>query len=144
MVNVGALKSHVWDIIGAIYEVHKELGPGLNEHVYQEGLKMQFDESGIEYEKELILHPLYHDKVMESYFRLDFLCKKDVIVELKSVESLCQEHKAQIFNYMRLFKPAAGIIVNFAPSRAEIETYLYDKENNLILTRDGIPLNKTR
>lgn len=142
MVNVNALKHHMWDVIGAIHEVHKELGPGLNEYVYQEGLKLQLEEDGIEFEKELTFHPLYHGKEMEATYRLDFLCKKDIIIELKAVEELGKEHKAQLYNYMRLFKPSVGIIVNFAPKHAEIETYLYDKESNEILTRDGKPLFK--
>lgn len=140
MVNVNALKQHMWDVIGAIHEVHRELGPGLNEYVYQEGLKMQFEEDEIEFEKELTIHPQYHGKVMETTYRLDFLCKKDIIVELKAVEELNKEHKSQLYNYMRLFKPSAGIIVNFAPKHAQIETYLYDKATQEILTRDGKPL----
>jgi len=142
MIKVSALKNHMWDVIGAIHEVHRELGPGLNEYVYQEGLKLQFEENYIEYEKEVVFHPTYHGKEMEATYRLDFLCKKDIIVELKAVDELGKEHKAQLFNYMRLYKPSVGIIVNFSPKHAEIETYLYDKDNNEILTRDGKPLNR--
>lgn len=143
MVKVNALKHHMWDVIGAIHEVHRELGPGLNEYVYQEGLKLQLEEEGIEFEKELTFHPLYHGKEMEATYRLDFLCKKDIIIELKAVEELGKEHKAQLYNYMRLFKPSVGIIINFAPKHAQIETYLYDKEENEILTREGKQLFRT-
>lgn len=143
MVDANQIKHHLWDLIGAIHEVHRELGPGLNEYVYQEGLRIQLDEDGIEYEKELTFHPLYHGKEMETTYRLDFLCKKDVIVELKAIDSIGAENRAQLYNYMHLFKPTAGILVNFAPKRAEIETYLFDKENNEILTRDGTPLFRT-
>lgn len=142
MVDVEALKKHVWDVLGALYEVHKELGPGLNENVYQEGLSLQLEEQGIEYKKELVFHPIYHNREMTTTYRLDFLCKQDIIIELKSVEELSGVHRSQLYNYMRLYKPKVGILVNFLPKYAQIETYLYDAEKREVLTREGKPLIK--
>lgn len=142
MVNANELVSHMYDVVGAIHEVHRELGAGLNEYCYQEGMEMELQERGIEYRRELAFHPLYHGKEMNAEYRLDFLCKEDIIVELKAVEKLSSDNKAQLFNYMRLRKAPCGIIVNFSPKYAEIERYLYDAESNEILTTEGKPLFK--
>ena len=66
----------------------------------------------------------------------------DIIVELKSVECLTSEHKAQLFNYMRLMKFSVGILVNFYPRFAEIERYFYNADNNEIFGSDGLPIRK--
>ena len=70
---------------------------------------------------------------MESIFRLDFLCKDDIIVECKSVPKLTAEHRAQLFNYLRLLKLPCGILVNFMTQFAEIERYFYDDEKQSII-----------
>lgn len=143
MINAKELVRHMFDVVGAIHEVHRELGPGLNEYCYQEGLEMELQERGIDYQRELTFHPLYHGKEMKAEYRIDFLCKGDIVVELKAVEKLGSDNKAQLFNYMRLRKAPCGIIVNFAPKYAEIERYLYDAKSNEILTTEGKPLFRT-
>ena len=141
MIDIEELKSHSYDVIGAIHSVHKELGPGLNESVYQEGVKMELSEKGIPFEKEFSFHPCYHGVKMETSFRLDFLAKGDIIIELKAVEGgLCAEHKKQLFNYMRLCQMPVGILVNFFPSFAAVERYFFDKESQRIYGADGIPI----
>lgn len=142
MIDVEALKAYAYDTIGAIHEVHNELGPGLNEKVYQEGLQLELSERNISFQKELTFHPTYHDKEMEATYRLDFLVNDGIIVELKSVEKLTNEHKSQLFNYMRLMKAPVGILVNFYPRFAEIERYFYDSESNEIFGSDGFPIRK--
>ena len=104
MIDIEALKNYAYNTIGAIHEVHKELGPGLNEKVYQEGLQLELTERNIPFKKELVFHPLYHGKEMESTYRLDFLVNDNIVVELKSVEGLTSEHKAQLFNYVMIKK----------------------------------------
>ena len=142
MIDIEALKAYAYDTIGAIHEVHKELGPGLNEKIYQEGLQLELSERNIPFRKELTFHPFYHGKEMEATYRLDFLVKDDIVVELKSVETLISEHKAQLFNYMRLTKASVGILVNFYPKFAEIERYFFDSEDNEIYGSDGFPVRK--
>lgn len=78
---------------------------------------------------------------MNVSYRLDFLVKGDIIIELKSVdEGLCVEHKKQLFNYMRLCQASVGILVNFYPSFAEIERYFFDKDHQEIYGADGLPI----
>ena len=137
MINVTELKAHMYDVIGAIHEVHSELGAGLNEVCYQEGLQMQLEEQGIPYTREQSFHPVYHNKEMNALFRIDFLCKGDIIVECKSVSELVPAHRAQLFNYMRLLKKPCGILVNFALGSYELERFFYDRDTNNIITSEG-------
>ena len=81
MIDISTLKHHIYDVVGAIHEVHKELGAGLNEYCYQEGLQLQLTEESIPFQREQSFHPQYHGREMEAVYRLDFLCKNDIIVE---------------------------------------------------------------
>ena len=137
MIDIVRLKEFIYDVVGAIHEVHHELGPGLNEYCYQEGLQMQLEEQGISFQREKSFHPKYHGRLMESLYRVDFLCKEDILVECKAVEEVVANHRAQLFNYMRLLECSCGILVNFAPQFATIERYFLDKENNRIVGTDG-------
>ena len=137
MIDIPELKTHIYDVVGALHEVHKELGPGLNEYCYQEGLQLQLTELGIPFQREKLFHPSYHGRPMSAEYRLDFLCKDDIIVECKSVAELVNNHRAQLFNYLRLTECPCGILVNFAPAFAVIERYFYDKDLQEILTVDG-------
>ena len=137
MVDLSYLKSHMYDVIGAIHNVHAELGAGLNEYCYQEGLKIELTEQNIPFEKEVSFHPTYHGKNMEAEFRIDFLCKGNIIVECKAVNELLGIHRAQLFNYMRLLKFPCGVLVNFFHEYDIIERYCFDADNNQIMGVDG-------
>ena len=144
MIDITKLKEHIYDVIGALYEVHKELGAGLNENCYQEGLKLQFEEQNIPFSRELTFHPTYHGKEMEATYRVDCLCEGDVIIECKSVEELNSNMRAQLFNYMRLLKQPCGILVNFAPKNIVIERYFYDAQSHDIIAVDGHIIHRYR
>lgn len=90
--NIEKLKQFMYPIVGAIYEVHKELGPGLNEYVYQEGLAMQLEEDHISFEKEREFTPQYHERTMSAKYRLDFVCLDSIIIECKAVEQITINH----------------------------------------------------
>jgi GxxExxY protein len=135
-------KNFMYPVIGAIYEVHKELGPGLNEYVYQEGLAMQLEEENIAFEREKEYTPIYHDRSMNAKYRLDFVCMDQIIVECKAVEQLTINHRAQLFNYMRLTKLPMGILVNFSQKSAVIERYFFDTQKNEIMSMDGTVLSR--
>ena len=141
-INIEALRKHSFDVVGAIYEVHNELGPGLSEYVYQEGLAMQLKEQSIEFSKEQTFHPMYHGCSMTTEFRMDFVCKGNIIVECKSVLKLAPEHRAQLFNYMRLMKLPVGILVNFSTKSAQVERYFYDEDQQEIYGSDGYAVNQ--
>ena len=142
MNTLADLKKHVYDIVGALYTVHSELGAGINEYCYQEALSMEFCDRGIAFEREKSFHPIYKGHLMNSEYRIDFLCKGDVIVECKAVSVLTPTHRAQLFNYMRLLSMPCGIIVNFFPKYATVERYFYDVERRVMLTSTGNPFNE--
>lgn len=68
MIDTIKYKQHIYDVVGAIHEVHKELGAGLNEYCYQEGFQIQLEENGIPFERELSFHPHYHGKEMSAEY----------------------------------------------------------------------------
>ena len=140
--DINTLKNVMYPVIGAIYEVHRELGPGLNEYVYQEGLEMQLEDDNIAYEREREYTPIYHDRKMNAKYRLDFVCKNQIIVECKAVEQLSVNHRAQLFNYMRLTKLPMGILVNFSQKSVVIERYFFDIQKNEIMSMDGTILTR--
>ena len=139
--NIELLKDIMYPIVGIIYDVRNELGPGLNESVYQEGMELELKNQDIPYEREKVFHPTYRGIRMEATFRLDFTCINNVIIECKAVSKLCNDHRAQLFNYMRLTKMKMGILVNFAAAFLELERYFYDPERDTILTYNGDKLN---
>lgn len=81
-------KEAMYNVVGAIYAVHSELGVGLTEFCYQEGLAIEFEARGIPFLKEAAFHPIYRGRQMTASFRVDFLCYDSIIVECKSVETL--------------------------------------------------------
>ena len=138
MINTEEYKKHIYDVVGAIHEVHKELGAGLNEYCYQEGLQMQLEESGIPFKRELSFHPYYHGKEMSAEYRVDFLCKDDIVVECKSVAELISNHRAQLFNYMRITKQKRGILMNFGGRSFASERYWYqEEEDDFVLLKES-------
>ena len=135
--NIKTLKEITYPIVGMIYDVHTELGPGLNEYIYQEGLAMQLTEEEVPFEREKEISLTYHGKLMNATYRLDFLCLGCVVIECKSVEKLTPDHRAQLFNYMRITKSPIGILVNFAQKSAVVERYFFNKDTNEICDTNG-------
>lgn len=129
---VAQLKEHVYDIIGCCQDVHRELGPWLNEFVYQEALKIAFEEKQVPFVKEYYFQVSYHGHFLSHKHYMDFLCKDDVVVECKAVSSLGVEQRQQLWNYMRLTNTPYGILFNFAPVRDQCEKYYYNVSSRTI------------
>jgi GxxExxY protein len=100
-------------IIGAAIEVHKALGPGLLESVYQTCLSREMDLRGLKFEKEKGLPVEYKGIALETGVRLDFLVQGTVVVELKSVDAIVKIHEAQLLTYLRLTGCKVGLLINF-------------------------------
>ncbi len=132
----------MYHIVGAIYNVHNELGPGLNEYIYQEGLAIELTEQNIPYEREKEIKLTYRNHPIKAVYRLDMYCCNCAVIECKSVENLTQNHRAQLFNYMRLVEAPIGILVNFAQKAAVVERYFYDKQTKEICDINGNPFHK--
>lgn len=101
-------------VIQAAINVHKELGPGLLESVYQVCMVIELKALGIAIESEVPL-PIYYrgQRVHEEGFRMDLLVENKIIVELKSVEKVKNVHKKQLLTYLRLAKKPLGLLINF-------------------------------
>ena len=99
-------------IIGCAIEVHRNLGPGVLEAVYEEALCIEFQESGIEYKRQLPFPILYKHRTLGEY-RLDLLVENAVIVEIKSVERFDPVSEAQVLTYLRVTGKKVGLLINF-------------------------------
>lgn len=100
-------------IIGAAIKVHRKLGPGLLESVYQAALEYELKKLKIPYEREKEIPVPYEDIILEIGFRCDFLVDNRVIVECKSVKELTPIDEARTINYMKLSKVPAALLINF-------------------------------
>ena len=106
-------KEESYAIIGAMFAVHKELGAGFLERVYQDALEYEFQERGIPYEREKEIRVMYKGKPLGEPYRADFICYNKIIVELKAVKELEKLHNAQVINYLKITGFKLGILVNF-------------------------------
>ena len=119
----------VYKIIGAAMEVHGELGYGLLEPVYQEALSRELSIRHIDNVREKEIDIYYKGVKMDKLYKMD-LVVDDIIVELKAVESVASEHRAQLFNYLRLTQKPIGVLINFGEKNLHSERYIYDKDSN--------------
>ena len=119
----------VYKIIGAAMEVHGELGYGLLEPVYQEALSRELSIRHIDNVREKEIEIYYKGVKMDKFYKMD-LVVDDIIIELKAVESVASEHRAQLFNYLRLTLKPIGVLINFGEKNLHSERYIYDKDTN--------------
>ena len=132
MNNTQTYDTLLYKIVGAAMTVHSELKYGLLEPVYQEALCMELEQRNVEYCSEETLPIYYKGVLMKKQYRMDIVCG-DIVVELKSVEELLPEHRAQLFNYLRLTKKPVGMLINFGEPSLHFEKYYYDTESNEVV-----------
>lgn len=113
-----------YKIRGAIFTVHRELGCGFLERVYQDALEVEFQERGIPYERERKIQIMYKGKPLGEPYRADFVCYGKIIVELKALSELDGTHRAQVINYLKATKMKLGLLVNFGEMSAKVERLL--------------------
>ena len=102
-----------FNVIGAAIEVHKTMGSGLLESVYQKCMIEELTNRNINFVSEFKVHVVYKGKELDIEFRCDLFVENCLIVELKSVSEIKPIHDAQVLNYMNLLKVPKGIIINF-------------------------------
>jgi GxxExxY protein len=100
-------------IIGAAIEVHKELGAGLLESVYEACLAEELRLKGIKVEEQVKLPIVYKGKVLDKYFQADLIVENEIIIELKCVEELKPIHEVQLVTYLKLSNRRLGYLMNF-------------------------------
>lgn len=123
------LKAYVFDIIGCSIAVRKEMGPWLNEYVYQDALEIALNEKDIPFIREYRFHTAFHGHTLGHHHQVDFFVKNKVFIECKAVSALTTDHRQQLWNYMRLTNIHIGILYNFAPTRDQCEKYFYDTDS---------------
>lgn len=101
------------EIIAAAIEVHRELGPGLLESIYERCLMREFEIRGIEAIQQKAVKVIYKDFEFEENLRFDVLVEQSVMVEVKAVETVHPIHKAQLLSYMKLLDIPLGLLINF-------------------------------
>lgn len=102
-----------YNIAGCAIEVHKALGPGLLESVYEKCLKFELEKQGFHVLKQLKVPIIYDDLIFDADLKLDLLINNCVVVELKVVENILPVHEAQLLTYMKLLKKPQGLLINF-------------------------------
>ena len=103
-------------IIGAAIEVHRELGPGLLESIYEEALCYEFDLQGIKYQRQVPADIIYKGKVIKGQ-KIDLLVENEVVVEIKSLSKMPEVALAQTLSYLKATKLKRGLIINFGEKR---------------------------
>lgn len=106
-------KDEYYKVIGICMEIHRILGKGLLEIVYKDAAEYEFEKQGIQNEREKEYPVPYKDIILPHKFYADFVIYNDIILEIKAVSAITDEHLAQTLNYMALAKSPLGIIVNF-------------------------------
>jgi GxxExxY protein len=120
------LKDKVFAIVGAAIEVHRELGPGFLEAVYQEAMELELRERDIPFEAQKPLRISYKGKTLNKEYFADFVCYGQVIVELKALDRLSSNEEAQVLNYLKATRLRVGVLINFG-SYGKLEWKRYVK-----------------
>ena len=100
-------------VLDCSFKVHTALGPGLLESAYEECLYYELIQSGMKVEKQKPLPLIYEEVKLDAGYRVDLLVENSVIVEIKSVEAICDVHMAQILTYLKLSGCKLGLLANF-------------------------------
>jgi len=100
-------------VIGCALEVHKALGPGLMESVYEKCLSYELAKAGLKYETQKAMPVIYKGIKIDCGFRIDILVEGKLIVELKSVDKVLPIHQSQVLTYMKLAGISTGLLLNF-------------------------------
>jgi len=118
------LKDEVYAVAGAAMEVYYQLGSGFLEPVYQQALEIELGRRRIPFEAQKPLKLFYKDVELRKEYIPDFICYKQIIVEIKSLERLTNIETAQLINYLKITKMHVGVLINFG-SRPKLEWKRY-------------------
>ena len=119
--------SRTYAIIGAAMEVHRQLGGGFLESVYQEAMALEMTARGIPYRREVEIPVFYKNQRLNTSFRADFFCFDSVIIELKALANLSGAEEAQIINYLKATGYEIGLLLNFGAASLEHRRLAFSK-----------------
>lgn len=113
-------------VIGAAMQVHKELGHGFLEPIYQSALEKEFMHRGVPYERELSIPVRYRGELLDVGYRADFVCFDSVIVELKALRTLSGAEEAQLINYLKATNMNRGLLLNFGATKLQYKRLVFN------------------
>ncbi|MBP5327939.1 MAG: GxxExxY protein [Bacteroidales bacterium] len=128
-VDISKCKDVVYQIIGSAMTVHRELGGGLLEPVYNDALHLELLDKGIDNQSEVSIECFYKHHKLEKHYRMDIVVG-DIIVELKATDMIIPEFRLQLFNYLRLTRKTIGLLLNFSNDSLYGERYFYNRNTN--------------
>lgn len=110
-----------FQVIKAFYNVHNKLGPGFLEAVYQEALEIEFKKMGIPYQKEAKINIWYDSMKLNKYYKADFICFNQIIIEIKSLSYLAEAHFKQTINELKATKLPLAYLVSFGGPKVKFK-----------------------
>jgi GxxExxY protein len=123
------IDQQTYQIIGAAIEVHKELGRGFLEAVYQEALEVEFRDREIPFQPQMELPVFYKGRKLKTHYRSDFLCYNDIIVELKALTRLGDGESAQVLNYLKAARRERALLINFGSRSLQHERFVWSNSS---------------
>lgn len=124
-------------ILGAFFQLHKEMGYGFSEKVYQSAFAILLEELGLVVELQKPIKVYFHNKVVGEYIA-DMIVNGVVLLELKAIENLADVHSAQLLNYLKSTEIEVGLLLNFGPE-AEFRRKIYDNSHKGSLKWTKLP-----
>jgi len=112
-------------IIGAAMEVHRHLGHGFLEPVYQEALAIEFQMRDIPFQRELSLQIMYKERELNCSYRPDFVCFNDIVVELKAISNAGNTEQSQVINYLKASGKKRGLLLNFGTPSLQFKRIVF-------------------
>jgi len=114
-----------YKIIGAAMEVHKELGCGFLEAVYQEALEREFSIQEIPHKSQPVIEISYKGRPLNKKYQPDFICYEEIILEIKAISNLSRLEEAQLINYLKATGLRVGLLINFGAKSLEYKRLVY-------------------
>jgi GxxExxY protein len=122
---VKSADNRTYEIIGAAMEVHKELGSGFLEAVYQEALERELNSRRIPFQAQPVVQIYYKTEPLNKTYQPDFICFGGVLVEIKALATLSGTEEAQVINYLKATGINVGLLINFGSKSLEYKRFVY-------------------
>jgi len=117
-------------------EVHRQLGCGFLESVYQEALALELSERGIPHKREVEFPVFYKNHQLEAFYKADFVCFDSVIVEFKALTKLSRIEESKIINYLKVTEYEIGLLLNFGTNSLEYRRFILSKSDKSVKSVD--------
>lgn len=137
MHNLTQRDPRTYTIIGAAMEVHRQLGCGFLEGVYQEAFAMELRDREIPFSRELIFPVTYKGRRLHNHYRPDFVCFDKVVVELKALDRLSPVEESQLINYLKVTGYQTGLLLNFGARSLQKRRFVLSNEAALLCTESA-------